>query len=153
MPADDEVERPRGRRRGLAIGAAFAVGATVVGPTAAAEAAVVTAPTLGSGPRSAPSWPGLAAADSSGGVLEVEAAGSSGPVRGTALAMTADGIAVAPLHLVDGASSIHVTDPSSGLRSPASVLVSDPRADVAVLRIETTGLLEPATLVSRVEDA
>ena len=140
--ADDEVDRPRGRRRGLAIGAALAVGATVVGPAAAASAAVATPTTPGG--LAAPSWPGLSAAGSSSGVLEVSVAGSTGQVRGAALAMTADGIALAPLHLVDGASSILVTDPASGRTSPASVLVSDPRADVAVLRV--TGLDGLATV-------
>lgn len=132
MAGDDEVERPRGRRRGLAIGAALAVGATVVGPGAASAA--FAAPRV-SGPLEAPAWPGLSEQDATSGMLAVEATGASGAVLGTALAMTDGGIAVAPWHLVEGATSIVVVDPASGRQSSASVLVSDPRADVAVLRV------------------
>jgi S1-C subfamily serine protease len=136
-------ERPqRGRRRGLAIGAALAVGA-VVGPAGAAAA---THAADGARTLVAPSWPGLASVDPSAGVLEVSAAGASGPVRGTALAVTEGGIVVTHHHVVDGATAIVVTDPATGLRSSASVLAADARADVAVLQLASAAGVEPATL-------
>ncbi|MBT0995518.1 hypothetical protein KIN34_14625 [Cellulomonas sp. DKR-3] len=148
MATSDDGSRPadrpqRGRRRGLAIGAALAVGATVVGPAAAAAATVADEEkrTL-----VAPSWPGLASDDPTAGVLEVSAAGVSGPVRGTALAVTEGGIVVTHQHLVEGATAIVVTDPATGRRSSASVLVTDARADVAVLQLASADGVEPARL-------
>lgn len=140
---DTRCDTPaRGRRRGMAIGAVLAVGATVVGPAAAATAGPTTERTA----LAAPSWPGLAVADSSSGVLEVSAAGESGPVRGAALAVAAGGIVVTHSHVVAGATSIVVTDPSTGLRSAASVLVHDERADVAVLQLASADGVQLATL-------
>jgi len=151
-PAEQAPGRTRGRRRGLAIGAALAVGASVVGPagTAAAAASAHGARQ----PLVAPSWPGLAAADPTAGVLEVAARGAAGSVTGTALAVTADGIAVTHRHVVAGATTIVVTDPVSGRRSLASVLVSDPRADMAVLQLVSATVADPAALRDDlVEDA
>lgn len=141
----------RGRRRGMAIGAVLAVGATVVGPAAAATATDATADERR--PLTAPSWPGLASADSSSGVLEVAAAGESGPVRGAALAVAAGGIVVTHSHVVAGATSIVVTDPSTGLRSAASVLVHDERADVAVLQLASADGVQLATLRDGLPDS
>lgn len=152
-PAEQAPGRARGRRRGLAIGAALAVGASVVGPAGTAAAAATSAHGTRQ-PLVAPSWPGLAAADPTAGVLEVAARGAAGAVTGTALAVTADGIAVTHRHLVDGATTIVVTDPVSGRRSLASVLVSDPRADMAVLQLVSATVADPAALRDDlVEDA
>ncbi|CAM5791943.1 Serine protease OS=Cellulomonas persica OX=76861 GN=CPE01_02430 PE=4 SV=1 [Cellulomonas persica] len=134
----------RGRRRGMAIGAVLAVGASVVGPAAAAAAAPADA---AQARPAAPAWPGLSSADSSSGVLEVAAAGESGAqVRGAALAVAEGGIVVTHSHVVAGATSIVVTDPTTGAVSPASVLVRDERADVAVLQLASADGVRLATL-------
>ncbi|MCR6646849.1 MAG: hypothetical protein NVV70_01375 [Cellulomonas sp.] len=148
---DTRCDTPvRGRRRGMAIGAVLAVGATVVGPAASATAGATADERR---PLTAPSWPGLASTDSSLGVLEVSAAGESGPVRGAALAVAAGGIVVTHSHVVAGATSIVVTDPSTGLRSAASVLVRDERADVAVLQLASADGVRLATLRDGLPDS
>ncbi|NGN95317.1 trypsin-like serine protease [Nocardioides sp. KC13] len=65
---------------------------------------------------------------------------------GTGLTITADGIVVTNHHVVEGATSITVTDPSTGTTYDATVLGYDATHDVAVLQLEgASGLATVAT--------
>ena len=54
-------------------------------------------------------------------------------------------------HVVEGATSIEVTDPTTGETSDAEVLGTDAVKDVAVLRVDSTGLTAVSTDTSGVE--
>lgn len=65
---------------------------------------------------------------------------------GTGLTITGDGIVVTNHHVVEGATSITVTDPSTGETYAATVLGYDDVHDVAVLQLEdASGLSTVAT--------
>ncbi len=65
---------------------------------------------------------------------------------GTGLTITGDGIVVTNHHVVEGATSITVTDPSTGETYAATVLGYDATHDVAVLQLEdASGLATVAT--------
>ncbi|MER7559052.1 trypsin-like peptidase domain-containing protein [Nocardioides sp. NPDC126508] len=65
---------------------------------------------------------------------------------GTGLTITDDGIVVTNHHVVEGATSITVTDPSTGTTYDATVLGFDATHDVAVLQLEdASGLATVAT--------
>jgi serine protease Do len=58
---------------------------------------------------------------------------------GTGFLVDPDGLLVTNHHVVDGATSIEVTL-SDGRKFPAKVMGSDPETDVALLKIEATGM-------------
>jgi S1-C subfamily serine protease len=59
-----------------------------------------------------------------------------------------DGYIVTNAHVIEGASAVEVTVPGSGTVIPATVVGSDPANDIAVLRVDDTSGLVPATLGS-----
>ncbi|HET6380354.1 MAG TPA: trypsin-like peptidase domain-containing protein [candidate division Zixibacteria bacterium] len=63
--------------------------------------------------------------------------------EGSGVIWSADGLVVTNEHVVRGASRVEVVF-ADGQRSPAEVLATDPRTDLAVIRTERTGL-PPAT--------
>lgn len=82
------------------------------------------------------------------GVVLVSTTVDYGTARGagTGLTITADGIVVTNHHVVEGATSITVTDPSTGTTYDATVLGYDDVHDVAVLQLEdASGLSTVAT--------
>lgn len=82
------------------------------------------------------------------GVMLIDTAVDYGTARGagTGLTLTDDGIVVTNHHVVDGATSIAVTDPSSGETYDATVLGYDDVHDVAVLQLAgASGLATVAT--------
>ncbi|MFD4326766.1 S1C family serine protease [Nocardioides sp. NPDC058538] len=86
-------------------------------------------------------------AESTGVVLINTTVGyGSGQGAGTGLTITGDGIVVTNHHVVEGATSITVTDPSTGESYAATVLGYDDVHDVAVLQLEdASGLSTVAT--------
>lgn len=64
---------------------------------------------------------------------------------GSGLVMDADGIVVTNHHVVAGATTITVTDPSTGTRYPATVLGYDTTDDVAVLQLQGASGLKTVT--------
>ncbi|OIJ24029.1 S1C family serine protease, partial [Nocardioides luteus] len=82
------------------------------------------------------------------GVVLVDTTVDYGTARGagTGLTITDDGIVVTNHHVVEGATSITVTDPSTGETYAATVLGYDATHDVAVLQLEdASGLSTVAT--------
>lgn len=86
-------------------------------------------------------------AESTGVVLINTTVGyGTGQGAGTGLTITGDGIVVTNHHVVEGATSITVTDPSTGETYAATVLGYDDVHDVAVLQLEdASGLATIAT--------
>lgn len=86
-------------------------------------------------------------AESTGVVLINTTVGyGTGQGAGTGLTITGDGIVVTNHHVVEGATSITVTDPSTGETYAATVLGYDDVHDVAVLQLEdASGLSTVAT--------
>ena len=85
-------------------------------------------------------------AESTGVVLINTTVGYIARGAGTGLTITGDGIVVTNHHVVEGATSITVTDPSTGETYAAGVLGYDATRDVAVLQLEdASGLSTVAT--------
>ncbi|MEU0268677.1 trypsin-like peptidase domain-containing protein [Nocardioides sp. NPDC006303] len=86
-------------------------------------------------------------AESTGVVLINTTVGyGTGQGAGTGLTITGDGIVVTNHHVVEGATSIGVTDPTTGETYAATVLGYDDVHDVAVLQLEdASGLSRVAT--------
>jgi serine protease DegQ len=59
--------------------------------------------------------------------------------QGSGVVWSEDGIVVTNHHVIDGADELVVVF-ADGERAPARVLASDPRSDLAVVRVERTGL-------------
>ncbi len=73
--------------------------------------------------------------------------GQSGESVGTGLIVTADGEIVTNAHVVGEAKTVHVRLNGESEPRDAAVLASDPARDLALLRIDTTGL-SPATFAA-----
>ncbi|ROS27824.1 trypsin-like peptidase [Cellulomonas sp. PhB150] len=171
IPADEPRELAlagasssgRGRlQRGAAFGAALVVGAAFgAGGVAALERPSSTPSSAESDPvaptftpaevQQAPAWPGVSTVSASGVVtvtaLTEDANGQvSAAAAGTAMILTSDGVALTNNHVIEGASAIQVTDPSSGQSWTATVVATDTRADVAVLQLADASDLATVTL-------
>ncbi|RHA39530.1 S1C family serine protease [Cellulomonas rhizosphaerae] len=154
----------RGRlQRGAAFGAALVVGAAFgAGGVAALDRPSSSTSSASSDPvapaftpadvqQQAPTWPGVSTVSASGVVtvtaLTEDASGQvSAAAAGTAMILTSDGVALTNNHVIEGASAIQVTDPSSGQSWTATVVATDARADVAVLQLADASDLATVTL-------
>jgi S1-C subfamily serine protease len=76
-------------------------------------------------------------------VVAVEVAGLAGQGAGSGVILREDGYILTNNHVVESASSVRVTLPDSG-SLPAEVVGTDPTADLAVLKVDATGLPVPA---------
>jgi S1-C subfamily serine protease len=65
---------------------------------------------------------------------------------GTGMILSADGLVLTNNHVIDGATAIQVTDESTGKQYTATVVGTDPSADVALLQLKAAGGLTPVTL-------
>ena len=73
-------------------------------------------------------------------VVGIRVAGRGGTGAGTGVVLTADGEILTNAHVVEGASSINVTLAGESQSRPARLVGSDRAADLALLRIDATGL-------------
>ncbi|MFB9956543.1 S1C family serine protease [Cellulomonas denverensis] len=74
------------------------------------------------------------------GYASAEAAGGSGVI------LTSDGLVLTNNHVIEGATEITVTDPSTGQAYTARVVGTDATSDVAVLQLEGASGLTTATV-------
>jgi S1-C subfamily serine protease len=65
---------------------------------------------------------------------------------GTGMILSADGLVLTNNHVIDGATAIQVTDESTGRQYTATVVGTDPTADVALLQLKGASGLTPITL-------
>lgn len=146
-PAATTVRSPRWR-----MAAAFAVVAVLSGAVGGAVAAALDdndPPTT----ASTPSTPTVsrqfsgATLDVAGvvakagpAVVGIRVAGRGGTGAGTGVVLTADGEILTNAHVVDGAASINVTLAGESQSRPARLIGADRAADLALLRIDATGL-------------
>jgi len=92
----------------------------------------------------------VASADAAEGVVTVAALvsenGMQGVSAGTGMVLTSDGIVLTNNHVVEGATAVQVTDPTTGKTYDATVVATDSRADVAVLQLTDASDLATVTL-------
>jgi len=92
----------------------------------------------------------VATGDAAEGVVTVAALvsenGMQGVSAGTGMVLTSDGIVLTNNHVVEGASAVQVTDPTTGTTYDATVVATDARADVAVLQLSDASDLATVTL-------
>jgi S1-C subfamily serine protease len=65
---------------------------------------------------------------------------------GTGMILSADGLVLTNNHVIDGATAIQVTVESTGKQYTATVVGTDPSADVALLQLKAASGLTPVTL-------
>lgn len=105
----------------------------------------------GTQPQSASAGPldtSDATAAESTGIVEISTTigYDEGEAAGTGLVLDSDGLVVTNHHVVEGATSVTVTVPSTGQKYDAEVLGYDARRDVAVLQLEdASGLATVST--------
>jgi S1-C subfamily serine protease len=139
----------RRRRRGRAFaaaGVALAVAAGVGsyeaaqgGGTAAADASTSASTTLSTSQIAATVSPGLVDVTSTLGDQNATAAG-------TGLVLTSTGEVLTNNHVIDGATSVSVTDIGNGRTYPATVVGYDQTQDLAVLQLQGASGLKTVTL-------
>ncbi|MBW6993523.1 trypsin-like peptidase domain-containing protein, partial [Salmonella enterica] len=83
---------------------------------------------------------------SDAGVLLVNTALQGGEGAGTAMVLTADGLAVTNYHVVDNSTTVEVEVAATGEKHEATVLGYDASADVAVLQIDGVSDLDTVTV-------
>ncbi|QIG44102.1 serine protease [Nocardioides anomalus] len=90
---------------------------------------------------------GDATATQSSGVVQISTVlgYGEGEAAGTGMVLSDDGLVVTNHHVVEGATSITVTVPTTGATYDADVLGLDATRDVAVLRLEDAGGLATVT--------
>ncbi len=162
MTVEDVLVRPRtplpprpqsrNRRPRRALAGLLAVGCAVAGLALAGAALTDTGPR---GPRPPAVTHALVITDATAaqsvGLVEIAATldYGSGLARGTGMVVDADGLVVTNHHVVVGATDLRATVVATGRTYPLALLGSDPRADVAVLRLVGAPPTQPVTLASR----
>ncbi|MFF9350748.1 S1C family serine protease [Streptomyces sp. NPDC014734] len=153
----DEPAAPRGRRprRPVALLAAVAIAAALVGGGTAALVGELTrgdTGTVGGGVVS-----GTTVSQSSKGtvagvakavspmIVEIKAASNAGESTGSGVVITSDGEIVTNNHVISGASSIKVTL-STGKTYSAEVVGTDADKDLALIKLQGASGLKTATL-------
>jgi S1-C subfamily serine protease len=148
-PEPDRAPRPlrRGHRRNRAAGAAVILAAAVAGMGAghvmvggsAANTASTTGATLSLAQVEAKVDPGLVDVVSTIDYGDGEAAG-------TGIVLTSSGEVLTNNHVVEGATSIEVTDIGNGKTYTAAVVGYDVTSDVAVIKLQGASGLQTASL-------
>lgn len=161
-PSTDDHARPdpgRRPRRALVVGAvalALTVGASTaaaVDPVASPTSVVAAVPDRhgvggdGSGPSPQIT---AATAQEQRGVVDIDTVldYGTGEAAGTGIVLTPDGDILTNNHVVEGSTSIRVTDVTSRRTYAATVVGTDATDDVAVLHLQGASGLHPATLAS-----
>ena len=136
------VPRPR-RRRALAITAAC-----VALVLAAALGTALALQTTAAAPRKAVSRTSAIAAAVDPGLVDVDSTlGYQNAIsEGTGQVLTSSGEVLTNNHVIDGATSIKVTDVGNGRTYPATVVGYDQTADIAVLKLQGASGLKTVTL-------
>ncbi|MFF2013333.1 S1C family serine protease [Streptomyces sp. NPDC058195] len=157
-PPQPEPAAPRHRdraRRPVALLAAVAMAAAVVGGGSAALVGELTG--RNSGSSSADVIPGTTVSQSSKGtvsgvakavspmIVEINAVSTAGESTGSGVVITSDGEIVTNNHVISGASSIKV-QLSTGRSYTAKVVGTDPDKDLALIKLQGASGLKTATL-------
>ncbi|KRC56978.1 MULTISPECIES: S1C family serine protease [unclassified Nocardioides] len=87
-----------------------------------------------------------ATAEQSAGIVEITSTLANGTGAGTGLVLDQDGTIVTNHHVVEGATSLEVTDVSTGRTYAARYVGGDAVADVAVIQLEDASGLTPVDL-------
>lgn len=87
-----------------------------------------------------------ATAEQSAGIVEITSTLANGTGAGTGLVLDQDGTIVTNHHVVEGATSLEVTDVSTGRTYQARYVGGDAVADVAVIQLEDASGLTPVDL-------
>ena len=140
---------PGRRRRALAVTAAAGLAAGALGGAwiehsghaAAGQAATASTTVLSTAQIAARTDPGLVDVVSTLGYQDAESAG-------TGMVITSSGEVLTNNHVIDGATSISVTDIGNGRTYRATVVGYDATGDVAVLKLQGASGLTTATLGS-----
>ncbi len=79
-------------------------------------------------------------------VIDSQLAYQGASSAGTGMILSANGLVLTNNHVIDGATAIQVTDESTGKQYTATVVGTDPSADVALLQLKDASGLTPITL-------
>jgi S1-C subfamily serine protease len=122
-------------------------GGAVGGPVPIPDGGTVPGRT-GEGSSSIQESATAASSDESTGVvvIETDIAYEGAAAAGTGLVLTSDGQVLTNDHVIDGATEISVTVPSTGETYTAKVVGADEEADVALLQLEDASDLETVAL-------
>jgi S1-C subfamily serine protease len=140
---------PRRRPRRLLTGVAAAVIAFAAGAGATAWAAGVPGSTLGgalSSHRVLSTASIVQMSDPSVVNIVSQLGGQGAESAGTGIVLTSSGEVLTNNHVIDGATSIRVTDVGNGETYPATVVGYDATRDVAVLKLTGASGLKTATI-------
>jgi S1-C subfamily serine protease len=147
--ADGGYRGPDGRRRRLLTGVAAAVVAFAAGAGATAWAAGVPGSTLGgalSSHRVLSTASIVQMSDPSVVNIVSQLGGQGAESAGTGIVLTSSGEILTNNHVIDGATSIRVTDVGNGQTYPATVVGYNATSDVAVLKLTGASGLKTATI-------
>jgi S1-C subfamily serine protease len=149
--ADGRYRGPAGprRRRRLLTGVAAAVVAFAAGAGATAWAAGVPGSTLGgalSSHRVLSTASIVQMSDPSVVNIVSQLGGQGAESAGTGIVLTSSGEILTNNHVIDGATSIRVTDVGNGQTYPATVVGYNATSDVAVLKLTGASGLKTATI-------
>jgi S1-C subfamily serine protease len=124
-------------------------GLTPSTPTVRSAPSLPSVPRWSAGGRAATSPTGQvsdASAAQSSGLVEISSQLVDGTSAGTGMILDADGTVVTNHHVVEGATSIEVTDVSTGRGYAATYVGGNATTDVAVLRLKDASGLTPVRL-------
>ncbi|MFB7917924.1 S1C family serine protease [Streptomyces sp. NPDC056061] len=154
-PIEPAAPRSRRARRPVALLAAVAIAAALVGGGTAALVGELTRGDTGavgggviSGTTVSQSSKGTVAGVAkavSPAIVEIKAASNAGESTGSGVVITSDGEVVTNNHVISGASSIQVTL-STGRTYPAKVVGTDADKDLALIKLQGASGLKTATL-------